>query len=223
MDADMINKKKITSITKMRRNRIMQSNLNLDICDGLSFYIDKLFVVGPVFCSRRSSSFHCAHWTNVFRAVAANKLACSCDRLTAYKKSLNIIKFRYATFSFHDMLFKYTKKTILISMCALSVASCSYTTEEAAYNFEDRLESFIGKPMQELIRRCGSPVRYLNESDAPGDESGTYMIYNFKRSNSECEVIMKYQKRTMKIIDWDYSGYCLNTNKFRMDDGCFGL
>ena len=155
---------------------------------------------------------------------ATNKLTFCLDKLTIIcKKSLKIIKHPYALFSFIDMLFSPAKKLLLLSVCALSVASCSYTMEEAAYNFEDRLESFIGKPMQELIRRCGTPARYLNESDAPGDESGTYMIYNFKRSNSECEVIMKYQKRTMKIIDWDYSGFCLNTSRLRIDDGCFGL
>ena len=155
---------------------------------------------------------------------SATDIAVFCgDMCGICKKSLKIIKHPYALFSFIDMLFSPVKKLLLLSVCTLSVASCSYTMEEAAYNFEDRLESFINKPMQEVIRRCGTPTRYLNDSDVPGDTSGTYMIYSYKRLNSECEIILKYQKRTMKIIDWDYSGYCLNTNKFRMDDGCFGL
>lgn len=129
----------------------------------------------------------------------------------------------HVVFRSYNMLFGAAKKLSYLTFCALFLTSCSYTMEEAAETFEDRLESFVGKPMQEVIRRCGRPTRYMNRADLPGEESGTYMIYNFKRLNSECEVILKYKKGTLEIIDWDYSGYCLNTSRLKIDDQCFGL
>lgn len=143
--------------------------------------------------------------------------------LTICKKSLKIIKFMHVVFNSYSMLFSPAKKVSSLAVCVLLLTSCSYTMEEAADKFEDRLESFVGKPMQEVIRRCGHPTKYMNRADLPGEESGTYMIYNFKRFNSECEVILKYKKGTLEIIDWDYSGYCLNTSRFKIDDQCFGL
>ena len=216
MSEDMINVKKMTSLIKMRRNRIIHSNLNLDICDG--------FKSGCV--ARRGARLGEERNPNregEASGSATNIAACCGGMWGICKKSLNIIKSMHVVFNSYNMLFGSAKKLSSLMVCALLLTSCSYTTEEAAYNFEDRLESFIGKSMQELIRRCGQPARYLNESDVPGDTSGTYMIYSYKRNNSECEVILKYQKRTMKIIDWDYSGYCMNTNRFKLDDGCFGL
>lgn len=216
MSEDMINIEKMTSLIKTRCNRIMQSNLNLNICDKFKF--DCVARCRASLCVERNTNRE-----SVASGSTITKLTFCLNKLAICKKSLNIIKCPYATCSFHNMLFKYTKKTILISMCALSIAGCSYTMEEAAGTFEDRLESFVGKPMQYVIRRCGHPTKYMNRADLPGEESGTYMIYNFKRFNSECEVILKYKKGTLEIIDWDYSGYCLNTSRLKIDDQCFGL
>ena len=228
MGEDMINVKKMTSLIKTRCNRIIQSNLNLNICDKFKFDCvvrrgAGFFVRAEPSGSEGGLSEEMKNREGVASGSATYKLNFCLDKWSICKKSLNIIKFRYAVFSFHNMMLKYTKKTILISMCALFLAGCSYTMEEAADKFEDRLESFVGKPMQEVIRRCGHPTKYMNRADLPGEESGTYMIYNFKRFNSECEVILKYKKGTLEIIDWDYSGYCLNTSRLKIDDQCFGL
>ena len=184
---------------------------------GASFFYER------VRAERGRESEEVKNREGVASGSATDKLNFCLHKWAIFKKSLNIIKFNYAALCFYDMLFKYTKKTILISMCALSIAGCSYTMEEAAETFEDRLESFVGKPMQYVIRHCGRPTKYMNRADLPGEESGTYMIYNFTRLNSECEVILKYKKGTLEIIDWDYSGYCLNTSRFKIDDKCFGL
>lgn len=136
---------------------------------------------------------------------------------------MKIINFMHFVIRSYNMLFGSAKKTPSLTLCALLLTGCSYTMEEAADKFETRLESFVGKSMQEAIRRCGQPTKYVNRADLPGEESGTYMIYNFKRFNSECEVILKYKKGTLEIIDWDYSGYCLNTSRIKIDDQCFGL
>ena len=154
---------------------------------------------------------------------ATYKLNFCLDKWSICKKSLNIIKSMHVVFNSYNMLFSPAKKVSSLAVCVLLLTSCSYTMEEAADKFEDRLESFVGKPMQEVIRRCGHPTKYMNRADLPGEESGTYMIYNFKRFNSECEVILKYKKGTLEIIDWDYSGYCLNTSRLKIDDQCFGL
>ena len=195
----------------------MQSNLNLNICDKFKF--DCVVRRRVRLCEERNPNRE-----GVASGSATDKLTFCLDKLTIIcKKSLKIIKHPYALFSFIDMLFSPAKKVSSLAACVLLLTSCSYTMEEAADKFEDRLESFVGKPMQEVIRRCGHPTKYMNRADLPGEESGTYMIYNFKRFNSECEVILKYKKGTLEIIDWDYSGYCLNTSRLKIDDQCFGL
>ena len=45
--------------------------------------------------------------------------------------------------------------------------------------------------------------------DLPGQESGTYMIYDYRPMNDDCIIMFKYAKKTLKIIDLDYEGNCL--------------
>ena len=206
----------MTSLIKMRRNRIIHSNLNLDICDKFKF--DCVARRGARLCEERNPNRE-----SVASGGIITKLTFCLNKLAICKKSLNIIKSMHVVFNSYNMLFSPAKKVSSLVACVLLLTSCSYTMEEAADKFEDRLESFVGKSMQEVIRRCGNPTKYMNRADLPGEESGTYMIYNFKRFNSECEVILKYKKGTLEIIDWDYSGYCLNTSRVRIDDQCFGL
>ena len=216
MSEDMINVKKITSIIQMWRNKTIQSNLNLNICDKFKF--DCVVRRRVRLCEERNPN------REGVALGSATDITVFCGDVCGYmKKSLNIIKSMHVVFNSYNMLFSPAKKVSSLAACVLLLTSCSYTMEEAADKFEDRLESFVGKSMQEVIRRCGNPTKYMNRADLPGEESGTYMIYNFKRFNSECEVILKYKKGTLEIIDWDYSGYCLNTSRVRIDDQCFGL
>ena len=227
MSKDMINIKKMTSLIKTRCNRIIQSNLNLNICDKFKFDCvarrRASFSYEWVRAERGRKSEEVKNREGVASGSATDKLTFCLNKLAICKKSLNIIKSMHVVFNSCNMLFSPAKKVSSLAACVLLLTSCSYTMEEAADKFEDRLESFVGKSMQEVIRRCGNPTKYMNRADLPGEESGTYMIYNFKRFNSECEVILKYKKGTLEIIDWDYSGYCLNTSRVRIDDQCFGL
>lgn len=86
---------------------------------------------------------------------------------------------------------------------------CVSSTEESILLLENRLESFIGKSVRDVINSFGNPTKYSNRMDLPGQESGTYMIYDYRPMNDDCIIMFKYAKKTLKIIDWDYEGNCL--------------
>ena len=106
MSEDMINIEKMTSLIKTRCNRIMQSNLNLDICDKFKF--DCVARCRASLCVERNTNRE-----GVASGSTITKLTFCLNKLAICKKSLNIIKCPYATCSFHNMLFKYTKKNHL--------------------------------------------------------------------------------------------------------------
>ncbi len=91
----------------------------------------------------------------------------------------------------------------------LLLSSCVSSTEESILLLENRLESFIGKSVRDVINVFGNPTKYSNRMDLPGQESGTYMIYDYRPMNDNCIIMFKYAKKTLKIIDWDYEGNCL--------------
>ena len=87
--------------------------------------------------------------------------------------------------------------------------SCVSSTEDSILFFENRLESFIGKSVRDVINAFGEPTKYSNRRDLPGELSGTYMVYDYRPKNDDCVIMFKYAKKTLKIIDWDYDGNCL--------------
>ena len=109
------------------------------------------------------------------------------------------------------MVFK--KKLLAKLLCCVflvNLHSCVTSTEDHIRLLEDYLESFIGRPMRDVINSFGTPTKYSNRADnLPGQENGTYMIYDYRPKNNDCIITFKYAKRTLKIIDWDYEGNCL--------------
>lgn len=108
------------------------------------------------------------------------------------------------------MCFKKTfYKPILTYLFMLLFVGCVYSTEEIVSDFENRLESFMGKNMREVVLYFGQPTRYYNTKDTPNSENdGTYMVYDYRKKNNDCVIMIKYAKTTLKIIDWDYEGNC---------------
>ena len=81
------------------------------------------------------------------------------------------------------------------------------STEKSIKSLENFLESFIGKQARDVLNTLGKPTKYYNTMDLPGQVSGTYMIYDYNvKKNKNCILILKYEKKTLKIIDWDYEG-----------------
>ena len=74
---------------------------------------------------------------------------------------------------------------------------------------ENKLESFIGKNVRDVLNEYGQPVKYINTPELPGQQSGTYMVYDWSKYGDNCRIMFKYAKKTLKIIDWDYNGNCL--------------
>ena len=168
----MINIKKMTSLIKTRCNRIMHGNLNLNIGDKFKF--DCVAWRGAGFFVRaepeRSEGGLSEELKNRegVASGSATDITVFCGDVWGYmKKSLKIIKSMHVVFNSCNMLFGPAKKVSSLAVCVLLLTSCSYTMEEAADKFEDRLESFVGKPMQEVIRRCGHPTKYMNRADLP--------------------------------------------------------
>ena len=87
--------------------------------------------------------------------------------------------------------------------------ACVSSIEESIDLLENRLESFIGKRVRDVINVFGNPTKYSNRPDLPGTTSGTYMIYDYRPYNNDCVILFKYAKATLTIIDWDYEGNCL--------------
>lgn len=119
-----------------------------------------------------------------------------------------------------DMVFLDLKKRIayflkkihllfVIFVILLTQYSCVRTTEEHISLFENYLESFMGKKVKDVINSMGQPTSYKNRMDLPGEQSGTYMIYDYRNEGNNCIIMFKYAKSTLQIIDWDYEGNCL--------------
>ena len=76
------------------------------------------------------------------------------------------------------------------------------------YKFESRLEYFMGKKVRDVINKYGQPTKYINTADILDQQSGTYMIYDYTSKGMDCQIIFKFSKQKLEIIDWDYSGSC---------------
>ena len=106
------------------------------------------------------------------------------------------------------MYMKNVKKIILLFYLAI-LSSCITNTEDYIMLLENKLESFIGKNVRDVLNEYGQPVKYINTPDLPGQQSGTYMVYDWSKYGDNCRIMFKYAKKTLKIIDWDYNGNCL--------------
>ena len=106
---------------------------------------------------------------------------------------------------------EWRKKIILyLILCIATIhTGCVKTTEEHVMLFENYLESFIDKQLRDVINSMGQPSYYKNRTDLPGEQSGTYMVYDYRQKGDNCIIMFKYAKSTLKIIDWDYEGNCL--------------
>ena len=90
------------------------------------------------------------------------------------------------------------------------LSGCVSSIEESIKLFEDRLDSFKGKKVRDVINAFGKPDKYVNRPDTnPKEQSGTYMVYDYRPKNDDCVIMFKYAKKTLVIIDWDYEGNCL--------------
>ena len=115
-------------------------------------------------------------------------------------------------FSIHKNEKKTTKKNCFLFTILCMVAmqfGCVKTTEEHVMLFENYLESFMGKQLRDVVNAMGQPSYYKNRTDLPGEQSGTYMVYDRRNKGDNCIIMFKYAKSTLKIIDWDYEGNCL--------------
>lgn len=102
------------------------------------------------------------------------------------------------------------KRTMaLLLLLLFPLFSCMVATEDYITLLENKLESFIGKKARDVINTFGQPTKYSNIADLPGQVSGTYMIYDYTPYGNNCQIIFKYAKKTLKIVDWDYEGNCL--------------
>ena len=107
---------------------------------------------------------------------------------------------------------KSRKKNHLLFIVYFMVVAqfgCVKTTEEHIALFENYLESFMGKRLRDVVNSMGQPSYYKNRTDLPGEQSGTYMVYDYRNKGDNCIIMFKYAKSTLKIIDWDYEGNCL--------------
>ena len=105
---------------------------------------------------------------------------------------------------------KMAKNFLFSILCILVMQfGCVKTTEEHIALFENYLESFMGKRLRDVINSMGQPSYYKNRMDLPGEQSGTYMVYDYRDQGNNCIIMLKYAKSTLKIIDWDYEGNCL--------------
>ena len=97
----------------------------------------------------------------------------------------------------------------LLYSALITLSACVTSTEKSIRLLENRLESFIGKRVRDVINVFGNPTKYSNRTDIPGTPNGTYMIYDYRPYNDNCIIIFKYAKSTLTIVDWDYEGNCL--------------
>ena len=97
---------------------------------------------------------------------------------------------------------------LFIALCISLFSSCTFTQEEYIYKFESQLEYFIGKKVRDVVNKYGQPTKYINTADILDQQSGTYMIYDYTSKGMDCQIIFKFSKQKLEIIDWDYSGSC---------------
>ena len=86
---------------------------------------------------------------------------------------------------------------------------CLASTEEKLELLENRLDSFVGKRVRDVINVFGNPTKYSNRSDLPGMLNGTYMVYDYSVYGYDCVISFKYEKTSLTIKEWDYEGNCL--------------
>lgn len=104
--------------------------------------------------------------------------------------------------------FKLLALRLIFLLFSMPLTCCATTHEEYIYKFETTLESFMGKKVRDVINKYGKPTRYVNMSDILDQQSGTYMIYDYAYRDMDCQIIFKFSKKGLEIIDWDYSGSC---------------
>jgi len=100
-------------------------------------------------------------------------------------------------------------KIFIFLLCSFAFCGCMASTEDSIRVFENRLESFVGKKVRNVINELGQPTRYRHQVGKGRVSKGTYMIYDFRKKGDDCVVKFKFEKKTLKIIDWDYEGNCL--------------
>ena len=104
--------------------------------------------------------------------------------------------------------FKSLIARLLLLLFIVSLTQCVTTHEEYIYKFEANLESNKDKKVRDVINKYGKPTRYINTADILDQQSGTYMIYDYSHRGMDCQIVFKFSKQKLEIIDWDYSGSC---------------
>ena len=89
------------------------------------------------------------------------------------------------------------------------LTGCIASTEEKIELLENRLDSFVGKRVRDVINVFGNPTKYSNRSDLPGMLNGTYMVYDYGEYGYDCVISFKYEKTSLTVKEWDYEGNCL--------------
>lgn len=97
---------------------------------------------------------------------------------------------------------------ILTSMLSI-ITSCALTHHEKQARFEAKLDAKIGTMTQDIIKEHGQPTKYSNTSPLDDNAMGSFMIYDFTNQGDDCILVYKYSKKTLKILDWHYTGNCM--------------
>ena len=100
------------------------------------------------------------------------------------------------------------KYTILTSL--LMMTSCALSKQEKRAQFEAKLDAKIGTMTQDIIKEHGHPTKYSNTSPLDDNAMGSFMIYDYTNQGDDCILVYKYSKKTLKILDWHYTGSCMD-------------
>lgn len=103
------------------------------------------------------------------------------------------------------------KKLFLLFVLTLITMSCAVVKQENKVDkFEQKLTAKVGKMTQDIKQEYGEPTKYSNISPLDVDDIGGFMIYDYRNNNDDCVMVFKYSKKTLKILDWNYSGDCFD-------------
>lgn len=94
-------------------------------------------------------------------------------------------------------------------MLFILLVSCQYNNRQNKINkFEQKLTANVGKMVQDVKKEHGEPTKYSNVSPLDDSATGGFMVYDYRSDEDNCVLVFQYSKKTLKILDWNYSGDC---------------